>query len=596
MLRKTDGTGGLSLSNVRYSFEILNGDFNPHHIFFVWDGYIDYIDDSYLFNTLSSSIFSINNHQDGIDIYLYGDNTSGEGLANGVGNSAELYVSGKYWDYPYQTLANTHVISHEMGHVLFLYHTHHGTYNEGGNDNPCAELVNGSNSNICGDYIEDTPADPHLQFNVNPTTYQWNDSGYDANGDPYAPDVRQIMSYTNINCMQYFSVGQGDRMRAAIETLQYLQNVRTQCIISGDSILYDNYKNYKIIGLSDSLSVSWSLSGDNASNFILQNDTPSLNQCRITKVEGVNFTGSTSLTLTAHVIYNGTTIKTLTKQIIAPYISGPLVPCGFTTYTVESRPANSTVEWSSSGVNMGYDTDPSGLMPDDSTAYVIINNDYETIHGMLTATVKVNGNEVGTLTKQVDTGGDFSTTWYQGTNSTPANLPNHAIIELTGGGHIYMQSNDFIGANVTHSSSGILVQNWSHVGNTISFSPLFPAFLGGIIRIEGIVPNNCKKFDVRFTKIDPISPFLLSISQSGQTCLFSLDVEQNIKDVECEAVDIPSNWQLAISEGETGKVVYEAGVSSREISVNTDGWRTGVYLGTALVEGRHVTCKFVVSK
>lgn len=245
---------------------------------------------------------------------------------------------------------------------------------------------------------------------------------------------------------------------------------------------------------------------------------------------------------------------------------------------------------------MEYDTDPSGLMPDDPTAYVIINNDYETIHGTLTATVKVNGNVVGTLTKQVDTGGEFSATWYQGNNSTPATLPNHAIIELTGGGHIYMQSNDFIGANVTHSSSGIMVQNWSHVGNTISFSPLIPAFWGGIIRIEGVVPNNCKKFDVRFTKIDPIPPFLLSISQSGQSCLFSLDVEQNNEDGEREAVDIPANWQLAISEGETRKVVYEARVSSRAISINTDGWRAGVYIGTALVEGRHVTCKFVVTK
>lgn len=73
-------------------------------------------------------------------------------------------------------------------------------------------------------------------------------------------------------------------------------------------------------------------------------------------------------------------------------------------------------------------------------------------------------------------------------------------------------------------------------------------------------------------------------------------MEQNNEDGEREAVDIPANWQLAISEGETGKVVYEARVSSREISINTDGWRAGVYIGTALVEGRHVTCKFVVTK
>lgn len=73
--------------------------------------------------------------------------------------------------------------------------------------------------------------------------------------------------------------------------------------ILGDDYVY-GHEVYSVGNLGDYLSVSWSLSGDNASNFTLQNDTPSLNQCRITRVEGAGFSGSTSLTLTAHVIYN----------------------------------------------------------------------------------------------------------------------------------------------------------------------------------------------------------------------------------------------------------------------------------------------------
>ena len=69
---------------------------------------------------------------------------------------------------------------------------------EVGDANQCAELVDGSNSDTCGDYIEDTPADPHLNFNVNPITCQWLGTGIDANGDNYAPDTRLIMSYTDI--------------------------------------------------------------------------------------------------------------------------------------------------------------------------------------------------------------------------------------------------------------------------------------------------------------------------------------------------------------------------------------------------------------
>ena len=61
-------------------------------------------------------------------------------------------------------MVKSHIISHEMGHVLFLWHTHHGTYPEGGDPNQCMELVDGSNSTICGDYISDTPADPNIKW------------------------------------------------------------------------------------------------------------------------------------------------------------------------------------------------------------------------------------------------------------------------------------------------------------------------------------------------------------------------------------------------------------------------------------------------
>lgn len=84
-----------------------------------------------------------------------------------------------------------------MGHVLNLFHTHHGTYIYERGANDCAELVNGSNSITCGDFITDTPADPYLGFNVDPVTFTWNSSGIDANGDAYHPDVRLIMSYTD---------------------------------------------------------------------------------------------------------------------------------------------------------------------------------------------------------------------------------------------------------------------------------------------------------------------------------------------------------------------------------------------------------------
>ena len=67
----------------------------------------------------------MNNHTNGIDIYLLkSDTTECLGLANGIGTGTELLLYGSFEGLP---LCTTHVISHEMGHILNLYHTHHGT-------------------------------------------------------------------------------------------------------------------------------------------------------------------------------------------------------------------------------------------------------------------------------------------------------------------------------------------------------------------------------------------------------------------------------------------------------------------------------------
>lgn len=237
VIRTTNGTGGQSTNAVNQAFQVLNDDYNPHDISFNWDGVIDYIDNDSYYNSPGTNIYNVNNHTDGIDIYLYHDDAPAGGRANGVGESSEFYLSGSFWKAPYSPLVTSHVISHEMGHVLFLWHTFHGTA-EGGNDNPCAELVNGNNSSTCGDYVTDTPADPHLQFNVSYPNCQWTGSGTDANGDNYNPDEQNIMAYTHPDCMDYITPLQGSRARNAIATLPFLQQTLISCCIGGNLDLY----------------------------------------------------------------------------------------------------------------------------------------------------------------------------------------------------------------------------------------------------------------------------------------------------------------------------------------------------------------------
>lgn len=60
----------------------------------------------------------------------------------------------------------------------------------------------------------------------------------------------------------------------------------------------------------------WSLSGSEASNFTIQNNTPSTGQCTITRNSGASFSNTHfSLTLTASIYSSGSLIKTLTKNL-----------------------------------------------------------------------------------------------------------------------------------------------------------------------------------------------------------------------------------------------------------------------------------------
>jgi hypothetical protein len=201
----------------------------------------NYIDSDGYYNSPNYTIFNVNNHSDGIDIYLFDDASPPGGMANGVGESSEFWISGSYWKPQYGSLVKSRVISHEMGHVLFLWHTHHGTFWEVGNPHQCAELVDGSNSHICGDYVSDTPADPNMQMNVNYPDCTWNGYGTDVNGASYNPNEALIMSYTHPDCMSYFTNEQGQRMRNAIATLPFLQQtvVCNETIVSNRTITND---------------------------------------------------------------------------------------------------------------------------------------------------------------------------------------------------------------------------------------------------------------------------------------------------------------------------------------------------------------------
>ncbi|HOJ04889.1 MAG TPA: hypothetical protein PK916_12900 [Bacteroidota bacterium] len=134
-----------------------------------------------------------------------------------------------------RTLEN--ILSHELGHVLGLPHTH-GYTNTGTTD----ELADGSNCATHGDRFCDTPADPNLLGVVNGAC-QYVGTRRDANNMPYAPNPRNIMSYTNSSCADELSSMQLAYARAVAIALRReccelpAPRVRDTLLCAGEQVL-----------------------------------------------------------------------------------------------------------------------------------------------------------------------------------------------------------------------------------------------------------------------------------------------------------------------------------------------------------------------
>ena len=247
---------GQSVEDVNRQLKYLYDTFDPLDINFVWNGEIDYIDnqaffddpdyytDPNVFPNGTEPIFNTNNHSDGIDIYFFDVEKGNASVIGGmfgrvddIGGSAFIIggkIKGRHNGGEIIPSSWTNLISHEMGHILFLFHTFHGTAFFEQDGTTCMEYVNGTNGTTCGDYITDTAADPGISWfapngevDENCTyTNNPNDNipDQDANGDYYQPDPTNLMTYTYPTCYDTFTIGQKKRMKNAIWYLPVLHN------------------------------------------------------------------------------------------------------------------------------------------------------------------------------------------------------------------------------------------------------------------------------------------------------------------------------------------------------------------------------------
>jgi hypothetical protein len=198
IVRKSDGTGGMSLSQYNQSIDDANFYYaGMDVVFYSLD--VDYVDsDFYYFNiTTMADINALRGENvvpDAINIY-YTPNLPGLcGISSFTHSSVQGIVMNNYCS---GVPSDRVTMPHEIGHYFNLYHTHETAFG--------AEYVDGSNCGSAGDLLCDTPADPLLGYgNVNGACI-YTGTATDGHGDPYTPDPSQIMSYAPNACQNRFS-------------------------------------------------------------------------------------------------------------------------------------------------------------------------------------------------------------------------------------------------------------------------------------------------------------------------------------------------------------------------------------------------------
>ena len=368
---------------------------------------------------------------------------------------------------------------------------------------------------------------------------------------------------------------------------------------SGPNVLSKS-STYSLLNLPVDHTVTWSLSGANAHCFSVQNNIPLSNQCTITRTNDIELCDSTNLTLTAQILYNGAVVCVMTKPLTVMCISGPSNPCSTGVYNVENLPNNYGLFWNLSGTGYSVITD---FAPINSNSFGISRtsqNSYAS--AVVTATLLLGNNQVDTLRKHISSAANLTGTWYQTSSNFPLYDPNTPASELQCDEFIicdpnmtiFLQSDNFIGATMTCNNGNVSIH---HLLNSSVAKFYTNPSNGHSFIVEGIKSGTCEVFRFKFLAIgdpEPEDP-LLGISMTGREYVFSLGTKQG-EENEKQASNSIGQWKLIIIHSETGQMVYEGVTVTNTIVVNTSGWRSGVYLAVASVNGKNIANKISVTK
>lgn len=274
IIRDAAGNGGITINELNAALDRLNEQYIPAGIRFYTCG-INYIDDDNLNqfekndDRSEAATYLVANT---FNLFIVDNYTSGGSSSCGFA----YYPHTSSWDMSVlktSCVVDGTTLEHELGHAFDLRHTHQGDGSElvarPGEGKPY-------NCDTDGDGFCDTPADPKLTgWTISGTTCEvTNDQNLtDANGELFAPDGKNIMSYSPYKyCRSLFSPEQYAMMNYTIKNhadwtkmtcpsaLVSDFDIENLVAVAGETTTLDNQST------GEFLSYSWTIAGANISS------------------------------------------------------------------------------------------------------------------------------------------------------------------------------------------------------------------------------------------------------------------------------------------------------------------------------------------
>ena len=283
-------------------------------------------------------------------------------------------------------------------------------------------------------------------------------------------------------------------------------------------------------------------------------------------------------------------------------ITGPVVICTSSTYSVNNIKTGCSVVWSfknasslNSLIQQNYPSSNKCTITPGSTS----------IDNTLVATIWYDGTVLCTVEKDIMTPKELTGTvhqegqYFSGNNYPSFTINLETIFAVNQVCDITLQSPKFKHMNFTTSTNpttNVVLQRIN--SETIKFC-VAPSTSNVDLRIYGTAHGTCNNFELRVlamkNPIDPSNPFY--INRSGSTIELEL-IQEMLRNEDGYGIDTNIStqrpWTLEVYEATTVRKVYSEQIEGNSLIIDTSGWNAGVYIICAVINGKTYSTKVTV--